>query len=590
MAGDDWRTWKEELLAKTDIAKVISRYVPLKRKGRTLWGCCPFHHENEPSFAVNEDKQFYHCFGCKESGNAITFLEKIESIDFMDAIKILAADAKMELPKFDRTKADENGISREKRERLYALMRDAARHYNENLYGERGKLARDYLEQRQIPQKLVTRFGFGASYDGEEIITYLKSKGYTVAEMKEAGLVEQKADRWYDVFYGRLMIPIINNLGEVVAFGGRLIDPGTHIPVKYRNSTNTPIFDKSRTLYAINLLKKKKQRESIGNVIITEGYMDVLALHKAGFDTAVASMGTALTYAQTKLIRNYSTNVYISYDGDSAGQTATLRGLDILSDAGLNVKVVTLPDELDPDDLIKQRGAEAYAKLLDEALPLPAYKLNYLKKRFDLTTPDGKSAYAVQAMKVIKALANPVEQEEYMKIVHDATGYSMDTLRKQADITVLEERPNQIIQPEETEKVIATRSKAELFVIASVAHGMPYVDFEEDVYPYLDSGIDREIYAHAVEKFKSGTILSVSALYSEYDPKDVVEIVEYEFMQGDDEAKYRACVNKLKIDRLEAEKKRLTEEYATTKDPKKLTEILKTDGMLRSLKNGGVNE
>ena len=589
MQNDDWRTWTEELLAKTDIVKVISRYVPLTRKGRTLWGCCPFHHEKEPSFAVHDDKQFYYCFGCKESGNAITFVQKMESIDYIDAVKILAAEAKMELPAYDKTKAGENGVSREKRERLYSLMRDAAKHYHENLYGERGKLAREYLEMRKVPQKLVTRFGFGASYDGEEIINYLLGKGYTRAEMKEAGLIEQKADRWYDVFYGRLMIPIINNLGEVVAFGGRLIDPGTHIPVKYRNSTNTPIFDKSRTLYAINLLKKKKQREPVNNVIITEGYMDVLALHKAGFDTAVASMGTALTYAQAKLIRNYSTNVYISYDGDSAGQTATLRGLDILRDAGLNVKVVSLPDGLDPDDLIKERGAEAYAKLLEEALPLPAFKLNYLKKRFDLNAPDGKAAYAVEAMKVVKALENPVEQEEYMKIVHDATGYSMDALRKQADIIVTEERPSRM-QPEEEAKPSGTRDKAELFVVASVAHGMPYVDFGEDVYPYLSSDVDREIYSRAVEKFKSGTIPSVSALYSEYDPRDIAEIVEYEFVRGDDEAKYRACVNKLKIERLEAEKKRLTEEYAASRDVKLLNEIAKIDGMLRNLKIGGTND
>lgn len=590
--GNDFRAWKEELLAKTDLAKVISRYVPLKRKGRTLWGCCPFHHETEPSFAVNEDKQFYHCFGCKESGNAITFIEKIESVDFIDAVKILADEAKMELPRFDKTKAGENGISREKRERLYSLMRDAAKHYHENLYGERGKLARDYLEARQVPAKLVTRFGFGASYDGEEIINYLLGKGYTRAEMKEAGLIEQKADRWYDVFFGRLMIPIINNLGEVVAFGGRLIDPGTHIPIKYRNSTNTPIFDKSRTLYAINLLKKKKQREPVNNVIIAEGYMDVLALHKAGFDTAVASMGTALTFAQAKLIRNYSTNVYISYDGDSAGQTATLRGLDILRDAGLSVKVVSLPDGLDPDDLIKERGAEAYAKLLDEALPLPAFKLNYLKNRFDLATPDGKAAYAIEAMKVVKALENPVEQEEYMKIVHDATGYSMDALKKQADISVVKEERNYAPEPPETKKPDEgiIRDKAELFVVASAAHGMPYVDYGEDVYPYLTSDVDRGIYSRAVEKYKAGAIPSVSVLYSEYDPASVNEIVEYEFMQGDDEAKYRACVNKLKIDYLTAEKKRLTEEYASTKNVSLLTEIARTDGLLRNLKNGGSNE
>ncbi len=224
------REWIEQLLSRVDLVRIISRYLPLTKKGRTHWGCCPFHHEKEPSFAVNEEKQFYHCFGCKESGNAITFIQKMESVDFVDAVKILAEEAKMELPKFNRNET--GGATREKKERLYALMREAAKHYHDNLLSARGKTARDYLDARGITGSLVTRFGFGASCDGEEIINYLLSKGYTHAEMKEAGLIDQHGDRWYDVFYGRLMIPIINNFGEVVAFGGRLINPETHIPIK----------------------------------------------------------------------------------------------------------------------------------------------------------------------------------------------------------------------------------------------------------------------------------------------------------------------------------------------------------------------
>lgn len=585
------REWIDQLLSRINIVQVISRYVPLTKKGRTYWGCCPFHHEKDPSFAVNEDKQFYHCFGCKESGNAISFVQKMESVDFIDAVKILAEEAKMELPRFTVTKGD-GKADREKKERLYALMREAAKHYHDNLSSAGGKTARDYLETRKIGGNLAIKFGFGASLSGKEIIDYLESKGYTKTEMKEAGLVEQRGDDWYDVFYKRLMIPIINNFGQVVAFGGRLITPETHVAVKYRNSSNTLIFDKSKTLYAINLLKKKKQREPIRYVIIAEGYMDVIALHKAGFDTAVASMGTALTLAQAKLIRNYSNNVYISYDGDGAGQTATLRGLDILAEAGLNVKVVSLPDGLDPDDLIKERGREAYEKLLKEALTLPAFKLKVLRKKYDLTAPDEKSKYAIEAIKVIKALENPVEQEEYLKIVHKDTGYSLDALNKQADVTVINspqvETVPQLTLDETTTK--PNRTKAELFVISSIAHGMDYVDFSDDVYTYLTRESDRKVYEYALSKYKAGEKPSVSGLYSFLSQEDATEIVGYDFLAGDNEKKYKSCLVEVKKAWLTSEIKRLSKEYDETKNVALLTETLKLSKALGALKNGGEDD
>lgn len=580
------REWIDELLSRTDLVRLISRYVPLNKKGRTYWGCCPFHHEKEPSFAVNEEKQFYHCFGCKESGNAISFVQKMESVDFIDAVRLLAAEAKMEVPELKKFKNE--GISREKRERLYSLMRAAAKHYYDNLFTDGGKRARDYLGMRQVPDKLVTKFGFGASLGSKEIINFLESKGFTKSEMKEAGLIEQRGADWYDVFYDRMMIPIINNFGEVVAFGGRLINPESHIPVKYRNSSNTPIFDKSKTLYAINLLKKKKQREPIKNVIVCEGYMDVLALHKAGFDTAVASMGTALTMQQAKLIRNYSTNVYICYDGDSAGQTATMRGLDILQAAGLNVKVVSLPDELDPDDFIKARGAAAYQKLLDDALTLPAFKLDVLAKKFDLGAPDGKTAYAIEAIKVIKSLDNPVEREEYLSVIHDKTGYSYDALRQQADITELPEpAADRSATPPADAEPIKGRGKAELFVIASIAHGKEYVDFTEDVYPFLSSDVDRRIYEYALDRFKKGEKPSVSALYTLEKPEEIAEIAEYSFVDGDDGAKYASCLNNMKVRCYKEEKDRLAKEFDTTKDVALIAKIAKIENALRSLRSGG---
>lgn len=583
--ANDWREFIEKLLSQVNIVNVISRYVPLKRKGNKHWGCCPFHHEKAPSFVVNEDSQYYYCFGCKESGNAISFIQKIESIERIDAIKMLADEVKMELPQSGFKEDD--GKSREKRNRLFALMRDAAKHYHDNLSSPKAKNALDYIKSRQIPANLVTRFGFGVSVDGNDIIDFLESKGYTKTEMKEAGLIAQRGADWYDVFYGRFMIPIINNFGEVVAFGGRLITPETHISRKYVNSTNTLIFDKSKTLYAINLLKKKKQREKINYVIICEGYMDVLALHKAGFDTAVANMGTALTETQAKLLRNYSPNVYVSYDGDNAGQLATMRGLDILKKMGLNVKVVCLPDELDPDDLIKARGKEAYQKLLDEALTLTAYKLEVLRKRYDLTTPDGKSSYGIEAMKVIKALDNPVEQEEYLKIVHANTGYSFDALRKQADISVVEESAPVRQQEEATSS--PDRDKAQLFILASVAYGKDYVSEEDDIYTLLSNEEDRRIYEYCIEKIREGQTPRLSALYDIEKPETLRAIAEYEFMTEDEETlrrQYENCVKRLKIKRIEQDKARIVKEYEQSKDAKLLMEIVKLEKALKNLKSG----
>lgn len=592
----DFNEWIDKLLSQIDIVKVIGRYIPLTRKGKTWWGCCPFHHEKDPSFAVNEDKQFYHCFGCKESGNAITFVSKMESIERIDAIKMLAAEAKMEMPKLESQRGE--GVSREKRERLYSLMREAAKHYHENLYGKKAKNALDYIEARQIPQALVKRFGLGVSVDGSEMLNYLESKGYTKAEMKEAGIAEQRGADWYDVFYGRFMIPVINNFGEVVAFGGRLITPETHTPVKYRNSSATVIFDKSKTLYAINLLKKKKQKENIDYVIIAEGYMDVIALHKAGFDTAVASMGTALTFSQAKLIRNYSNNVYISYDGDGAGQTATMRGLDILKEAGLNVKVISLPDGLDPDDLIKERGRDAYARLIEEALPLTAFKLKVLKTKYDPTDKEGKVKYAIEAAKIIKALENPIEQDEYLRAVHQDTGYSMEVLRQQAEVSTVEKpekaRYNGADPVKQAEKQEnqqdGKRDRAELFVIASIAHAQPYVDYDGDVYAYLTDESYRKVYEYALSRFKLGEKPSVSVLYSLVEPSVAAEIAGYEFLAGDGENKYKSCLMRLKIRSIEQEKEKIIEKIKATNDYKLLPELQRLDGLLRSLKTGGEDD
>lgn len=548
---DDFRTFIDELLAKTDIVQVISRYVPLQRKGNTHWCCCPFHHEKDPSFSISEAKQFFYCYGCKQGGNAITFVQKIESVDFMDAVRMLAEQARMEVPTFRGGGDGEK--TREKRRRLCALMKDVARHYHDNLSLPEAAVARDYLESRGVDLRLVTKFGLGYSTDGNRAVEFLAKKGYTVAEMKEAGVVDLRGDRSYDVFYGRLMFPIIDNFGSVVAFGGRTLKADYEF-AKYRNSSQTPIFDKSKNIYGVNLLKKKKQRENIDSVIMTEGYMDVIALHKGGFDTAVASMGTALTTAQARILKNYADKVYISYDGDFAGQKATMRGLDILADAGLKVRVVELPEGLDPDDVIKRHGAAAYKQLIDEAVTLTEFKIKTLRKQHDFSDPDGKSAFAVEAVKVIKALKNPVEREEYLELVRSYTGYSKQVLMKQAELTFDDERePAPPKREEPAPKQMTNCERAALFVLASLADGKDYAEFvfAPDTLP---SDGYREIYLAMEADVKDCGCVRASAMFSglsEEARQLLPEIIDYEFLSGDGKDKYDDCVRTLEIASIE---------------------------------------
>ena len=582
------KDWYEELLNKVDLVGLVSKYVRLTKKGNKYWGCCPFHHEKDPSFTVNGDGKFYYCFGCKESGNAITFLSKIESIEKFEAIKMLCESVGMKIPDNDNRKNVQSAQIAKKKERLFEMMREAAIHYNENLKTSAAKTANEYLANRGIDKRLVTKFGMGLSINGSELLEYLKKKGYSYKEMKEAGLAEQKADSYYDVFYGRLIIPIINNRGQVVGFGGRTLEKDAKF-AKYRNSAQTILFDKSKTIFGINLLKKKKQTSPINYCIMTEGYMDTISLHKAGFDTAVASMGTSLTNEQARQLKNYSSNVYISYDGDGAGQKATLRGLDILESVGLNVKVVCLPDGLDPDDVIRQKGAEFYRKLLDEAISLTSFKLKTLLKNYDLTQPQGKSKYAYEAIKIIKKLPTLIEQEEYLKVVNKYTGYSMDILRKQAEILVDEQSESKLT----TQVQENTNFDAEtFFILVSMLHRRQYVDYEEDIYELLSDDFFREIYSLIIDSYKNDDI-NIGAIFeatSKENHDKLSKMVGYEFIEGDDALKYERCLNSLKnkklkeeIDELNLQYNSATDEQTKNKIREKILKLVKKMQLMKKI-------
>ena len=467
--------YMQELKQKNNIVEVIGGYVPLERKGGNYWACCPFHHEKTASFAVNEAEQFYHCFGCGVSGDVVTFVREIESTDFMGAVRILAARAKMPLPEsnFDTERAAE---LRKKRDSLIKILLDSARFYLSNLYGGDAGAHLEYISRRKLAPTTVKKFGLGASLDFYSLPEYLAGKGYTREDLVDSGvLAESKNGKLIDSQGGRLIFPIINAFDEVVGFGGRLLEKSDF--AKYKNTKETMVFNKSKTLYNINLLKKLKREQPISDVIVVEGYMDTISLYQAGFKNVVASMGTSLTKDQARLVKRYSENVYISYDGDFAGQKADLRGLEILKDENLSVRVVPLPDGLDPDDVAKQ-GADAYQKCLDAAMPLIDYKLHTLEKKYDLSRSEDKRSFVAEALKIVRSAESESEKEDLLKKLRDRTGFTYQSLERDLQNLPAEGKQTEISLPVLPEVAAGTDKykKAARFVLAAKLFSAPYAE------------------------------------------------------------------------------------------------------------------
>ena len=584
----------DELLAKTDLVQLVGEYVQLSQKGGTHWGCCPFHNEKTPSFTVHGAKQLYYCFGsCREGGNAITFIKKIENIDGGDAVKLLAKRVGLEVPQQRNFNKETTAISSDKKERLYKLMKEAALHYHNNLVkSKEGAKALSYLTGRGIDNKLIKKFGLGYSIDGTNLVNYLIGLGYTVDEMKLANMAQVNEKGAYDPFQYRLMVPIISQLGEVAAFGGRSLLASPDF-AKYRNSTNNVLFEKNKVVFAANLLQKlKKDKAKIDYVILCEGYMDVIALHNHGFNTAVASMGTALTFNQAKQIRNFVTRVYISFDGDAAGQKNTLTGLDILVSAGLSVRVVELPPGYDPDDVVSKNGAQAYQKLLDTAISLPEFKIKTLQKRYDVNDFEGKSNFAKEAVAVIVRLENPVERERYFQKVQKLTGYSLETLHNQADRQEHGETEVYVVP-----KIIATPkdkiSIAQEFVLASMAAkrgsknaSICYVDFSENFDFIMTDDLSRKMAHHFVANFKENTENS-QIFYENLELEEreyFNRIINYQFKESVGEEYYKSCIIALKENTYQKQLDIIKEQTKQAKNSAEIIELAQQSKEINDLR------
>ncbi len=416
----------DELSARTDIVDLVSSYVALTKKGTSYFGLCPFHNERTPSFSVAPDKQMYYCFGCKHGGGAVNFIMEIENLGFPDAVRFLAKRAGMEVPE---ETGDREGARR--RARVLELNKDAARWFHANLVRPEGAAVAAYLDRRRIARRTAVRFGLGASLDSwDALLTAMTERGYSKAELLAAGLVVQnEKGRLYDKFRNRLIFPVIDVRGDVVAFGGRVLDKGEP---KYLNTAETAVYQKRRNLYGINLAKKTKRP----NIILCEGNIDVITLHQAGFDNAVASMGTALTVEQTRLLSRYTKELVLCYDNDTAGQTATEKAITLLENSEFTVRVLRLPRRLengeyvkqDVDDFIKLQGPPAFEAILNGSENQMDYRLEAAAAKYDLTDGEQKIAFAAEASALIAAMPSAVEREVYAGRAAEMAGISREAM------------------------------------------------------------------------------------------------------------------------------------------------------------------
>ncbi len=581
----DFDRFMQELKAKNDIVDVIGSYVALDRKGGNHWACCPFHHERTPSFAVNQSEQFYHCFGCGESGDVVKFVKEIESTDFMGAVRILAARAKMEVPE-SNLDTEESIRKKKKRDAMAAILLDTARFYRSNLFSgdERADAHLQYIADRKMLPSTVKQFGIGASLDYRELAEYLAGKGYHKEDILDSGvLIESKNGRLIDAQAERLIFPIINNMDEVIGFGGRFL--GKTDFAKYKNTKETMLFNKRNTLYNINLLKKLKREQPISSVIMVEGYMDTISLYQAGFKNVVASMGTSLTKEQARLIKRYTENVYISYDGDFAGQKADLRGLEILDGEHLKVLVVPMPEGLDPDDVAKQ-GKEAYQKCLDAAMPLVDYKLHAIERKYDLSRTDNKRAFVKEALQVVSETDSSAVREDLLKKLRDKTGLTYQSLERDLENLRKESKTDTTdtvganVKIAEVSRGSDKTEKAERFILAAKLFGAEYAKDVSIEKLHFENSVHARIAAYVTVCESEGARIRPAELFEIFDENcpafnEILDL-NYEDKLAGEVAKrfFMDSVATLERESIDREIALLQEELAKTDEQSRRVQIL----------------
>ena len=506
-----------EVRDKSDIVDTISKHVNLKKLGSNYKGLCPFHSEKTPSFTVSEEKQIFHCFGCGEGGDVFSFLMKLENLEFIDVLKMLADEAHVVLEK-----KNINSELEKTKNTLYEINREAGIYFYRNLFNNR--TAYDYLINRDIDKATIKTFGIGYASDSwNSLLDYLKSMNYTEVDIEKAGLVthHKKTNRYFDKFRDRIMFPIMNTRGKIIGFGGRSIDNSNQ--PKYLNSPETPVFSKRNNLYALNIVKKQSKSDEI---ILVEGYMDVLALHKYGVVNSVASLGTALTENQVDLLKRYK-EIYICYDSDNAGKKATSKAIDVMKNMSIRPKIISLPENLDPDDFIKKQGVSEFKSLMNNALTSIDFKINQKKNMYNIKSYEGKIDFVKDVSVLLRAIKSPVELEVYV-----------DKLSKETDI------PSRVIKQEinkdfvKKNDFVSNKYKSNNKEVISPVQYMikpAHLSAEKELLNLIIN--NRDIYENIKNKFKAEDFLDITnrklaeLVYCSYNNNneklDIVQVLEH---------------------------------------------------------------
>lgn len=498
----------EEVINSNDIVDVVSQYVTLKRSGRNFLGLCPFHKEKTPSFSVSTDKQIFHCFGCGVGGNVIHFISKIENINFKESIEMLADKAGLVLPTVD---TGEDSKRQELKQKVYQINELVANLYHETLYGPNAKIAQEYVKKRKLDNKTLKNFKIGYAPTQNVLYKFLKEKGFTDDEILASTLVKKYNNTFVDSFRNRLMFPISDVRNRVIAFGGRVLD--NSLP-KYINSPDTIVYNKGRNLYGLNVAKNAK----LDKIIMVEGYMDCVSLHQRGIPNVVASLGTALTENQGRLLKKYSEKVIISYDSDGAGQAATLRGLEILKNIGCDVRILQMEGAKDPDEFVIKYGNGRFNLLVENAISLVEFKVKVLKNSLDLEQVNDKIKFLKETAKILQKIDSKIEQEIYLdKISHE---YNISKEAIYAEINKqngnkignkILEKPKSVVMKKINTEIPVVLQKREDAIIALLINGDTNV-YEQIKHRILPSDLKLEVNKRILEK-----------CYNEYGKKGMPE-------------------------------------------------------------------
>ncbi len=588
MREGEYAEFLKTLKTKCDLVEVISSYVKVERRGANYWACCPFHHEKTPSFSINAPDRYYHCFGCGASGDVIRFVQEYENVEFPQAVEILAKRAGLEVPANDDRSGERTAELKRKKDNYLKIMRLSARFYLNNLYSGKAEKYLEYLSGRKLSPSTVKKFGLGASFDFTSLPSFLLDNGFSPQDIVDSGAcIRSDEGRILDAEGGRLIFPIINHMDEVIAFGGRVMVKTDR--AKYKNTRETMIFNKSKNLYNVNLVKKLKRAGGISSVIMVEGYMDAISMYQAGFQNVVASMGTSLTKEQARLCKRYSDNVFISYDGDFAGQKANLRGLDILKEEGLRVRVVPMPEGLDPDDVVKKFGADGYRDCLEKAMPLIDFRILAAQRKYDFSKSDERRDFVKEALAIVREAESATEREQLLKRISSLADVSYSALMRDfenAPAPKAESAPAPPVREENADR----EKKAARFVLAACLLNREYAKTCDPTELQFDDGEHRKIAAYIEEGRKEGRVRP-SGLFDLMDADgELAEVLNLDYgdnLDGEKAERFFAdSVNTLRRKKLLEEQNRLNAAYNQETSREKRLEIAARIGeLIKKLKN-----